>query len=123
MATIRRYPKGHSTGRQMNTKPALSYEPPAMRAASGAGRRYADAHEEPCRAEVLLRSACRMLRDKPPDLVAAMTLSLPVDAEHTTYELLEMARELADEHGLSAQSAIGERHVNVRLLRRSGERR
>ena len=94
-----------------------------MNAASGAGHRYADSHEGPCHAEVLLRSACRMLRDNPPDLVGAMTLSLTLDAEHTTYELLEMARELAAEHGLSAQSAIAEGHVNVRLLRISGERR
>jgi hypothetical protein len=94
----------------------------AMNAARGPCQRYAGSHEEPSRAEVLLRSACRMLCDKPPDLVAAMTLSLPVDADHTPDELLEIARELAAEHGLAVQSAISERHVNVRLLRKSGDR-
>lgn len=94
----------------------------AMNAARGPGRRHTGRHEEPSRAEVLLRSACRMLCDEPPDLVAAMTLSLPVDAEHTPGELLEMARELAAEHGLAVQSTISERHVNVRLLRTSGDR-
>jgi hypothetical protein len=93
-----------------------------MNAASGGGQRYADWHEEPCHAEVLLRSACRMLCDKPRDLVAAMALSLPADAEHTIDELLAMVLELAAEHGLSAQFAISERHVNVRLLRTSGDR-
>lgn len=94
----------------------------AMNAARGPCQRYPGSHEEPSRAEVLLRSACRMLCDKPPDLVAAMTLSLPVDAEHTLDELVKMARELASEHGLTVHSTISERHVNVRLLRTPGDR-
>ena len=80
--------------------------------------RFSDRQGHPSHAEVLLRSACSMLCGGPQNLASAMSVSLPVDGQQTPEELVEMSVSLAAEYGLMARAAAGERHVNVRLLRR-----
>jgi hypothetical protein len=46
-----------------------------------------------------------------------MSVSLPVDGQSPA-ELAELSVDVAAEYGLMARAAAGERHVNVRLLRR-----
>lgn len=79
--------------------------------------RFSDRRDQPSHAEVLVRSACMMLSDAPRDLASAVSVSLPVDGQ-TPDELAELSVNVAAEYGLMARAAAGQRHVNVRLLRR-----
>lgn len=67
--------------------------------------------------EALLTSACVMLRDEPSDVVGTITLSLPFDDNDAIYDLEDMTRRLADQHGLLAETEVNGLHLKVRLLR------
>jgi hypothetical protein len=79
--------------------------------------RFSDRQGHPSHAEILLRSACTLLSGGPQNMASAMSVSLPVDGQNPE-ELVELSVSLAAEYGLMARAAAGERHVNVRLLRR-----
>ena len=72
----------------------------------------------PTRGETLIRSACEMLAQTPPDLVAAVTISLPAEGLAQTNWLQASARSLAALFEFAAGVAAEEGHVSVRLTRR-----
>jgi hypothetical protein len=62
-----------------------------------------------------------MLREKPGDVVSAMTVSLPLDEDQTTDYLEGLTSRLASEYGLLAETAESGLHLKVRLLRAAVE--
>jgi hypothetical protein len=68
--------------------------------------------------ETLIRSACEMLAQTSPDLVAALTLSLPASGPAEAGWLNASACSLAAQYEFDAAITVEERHVGVRLTRR-----
>ena len=68
--------------------------------------------------ETLIRSACEMLAQTSPDLVAALTVSLPASGPAEAGWLKASACSLAARYEFDAAVAVEERHVGVRLTRR-----
>jgi len=75
--------------------------------------------------ETLIRSACEMLAQTSPDLVGALTLSLPASGPAEAGWLKASACSLAAQYEFDAAVTAEERHVGVRLTRRQkgGSRR
>ena len=68
--------------------------------------------------ETLIRSACEMLAQTSPDLVAAVTLSLPAEGLAQASWLRAIACSLAAHNEVDVAVTAGEGHVSVRLTRR-----
>jgi hypothetical protein len=67
--------------------------------------------------ETLIRSACEMLARTSPDLVAAVTLSLPAEGLAQASWLRATACSLAAQNESDVAVTAGEGHVSVRLAR------
>jgi len=67
--------------------------------------------------ETLIRSACDMLSQTSPDLVAAVTVSLPVGTPAEIDWLRATACSLAAKYEFDAAVTVEEGHVGVRLTR------
>jgi hypothetical protein len=80
-------------------------------------RRRTGRAADPRHSEALLTSACVMLRDEPQDVISTMTLSLPFDDNDAIDDLEMMARRLADQYGLTAETTVSGLHLRVRLVR------
>lgn len=89
----------------------------AMSAAIPWERPSATVGGERSQAAVLLRSACKMLLKTSPETITAMTLTLPVDGQLTSSQLMDMALDMAAANGLIAVVADRTNHVDVRLTR------
>ena len=72
----------------------------------------------PTQEETLIRSACETLAQTSPDLVSAVTVSLPAEELAQTNWLRASACSLAAQYEFDAAVAVGESHVSVRLTRR-----
>jgi len=68
--------------------------------------------------ETLIRSACEMLARTSPDLVAAVTLSLPAEGLAQASWLQASAQSLAAQYEFDAAVTAGDSHASVRLTRR-----
>ena len=67
--------------------------------------------------ETLIRSACEMLARTSPDLVAAVTLSLPAEGLAQASWLRATACSLAAQYEFDVAVTAEESHVSVRLTR------
>ena len=67
--------------------------------------------------EVLIRSACDMLAQTSPDLVAAVTISLPSDGPAEISSLWATACSLAAQYEFDAAVTVEGSHIDVRLTR------
>ena len=72
----------------------------------------------PTHGETLIRSACEMLAQTSPGLVAAVTVSLPAEGLAQTNWLRAAACSLAAKYEFDAVVTAGDSHVGVRLTRR-----
>ena len=68
--------------------------------------------------ETLIRSACEMLAQTSPGLVAAVTVSLPASGLGQINWLRATACSLAAQYEFDAAVTAGDTHVSVRLTRR-----
>lgn len=68
--------------------------------------------------EVLLISAFDALPSSSPELIDAMTLSVPVESNDEATALQRLALELAEEYDVQAEIAVNQNHLIVRLTRR-----
>jgi hypothetical protein len=68
--------------------------------------------------ETLIRSACEMLARTSPDLVTAVTVSLPAEGLTQTNWLRAAACSLAAQYEFDAAVTAGDSHASVRLTRR-----
>jgi len=68
--------------------------------------------------ETLIRSACEMLAQTSPGLVAAVTVSLPAEGLAQTNWLRAAACSLAAKYEFDAAVTAGDSHASVRLTRR-----
>ena len=68
--------------------------------------------------QALLLSAFDTLASTSPGMIDAMTLSLPVEGIDEAAALQKLALELAEEHDISAEIAVSDNHLIVRLIRR-----
>ena len=68
--------------------------------------------------EVLIRSACDMLAQTSPDLVAAVTISLPSDGPAEISRLWARACSLAAQCELDAAVMVEDSYITVRFTRR-----
>ena len=75
-------------------------------------------HRRSAHGETLIRSACEMLAQTSPGLVAAVTVSLPASEPGETIWLRAAACSLAAGYDFDAAVAAEESHVSVRLTRR-----
>jgi hypothetical protein len=71
-----------------------------------------------CHGEMLLLSAFDTLPSTSPEMIDAMTLSVPVQGYDEAAALQELALELAEEHDLHADVTVNHDHFIVRLARR-----
>ena len=69
------------------------------------------------RGEVLLVSAFDTLPSTPPGMIDAVTLSVPVEGNDEAAALQKFALELADNHGMHADTTVNHDHLVVRLTR------
>ena len=67
--------------------------------------------------EVLIRSACELLAQTSPDLVAAVTISLPADGPAEISWLWATACSLATKYEFDATVIVEGSHIGVRLTR------
>lgn len=72
----------------------------------------------PSQGETLIRSACETLAQTSPDLVSAVTVSLPAEGLAQTNWLRASACSLAAKYEFDAAVTAGDSHVGVRLTRR-----
>ena len=72
----------------------------------------------PTHGETLIHSACEMLAQTSPDLIAAVTVSLPAEGLAQTSWLQASAHSLAAQYEFDAALTAGDSHVSVRLTRR-----
>jgi hypothetical protein len=72
----------------------------------------------PTQGETLIRSACETLAQTSPDLVSAVTVSLPAEGLAQTNWLRAAACSLAAQYEFDAAVMAGDSHVSVRLTRR-----
>jgi len=70
-----------------------------------------------CHAEVLLLSAFDTLPSTSPEMIDAVTLSVPVQGDDESAALQRLALELAEEHDLHADVTVNHGHLIVRLTR------
>jgi hypothetical protein len=70
------------------------------------------------RVEVLLVSAFATLPSTPPEMVDAVTLSMPVADNDEAAALWKLALELAGEYDVHADFAVSRGHLIVRVTRR-----
>jgi len=71
-----------------------------------------------CHGSVLLLSAFDTLPSTSPEVIDAITLSLPVEGHSEAAALQELAQELAEEYDLHADVIVHHDHLIVRLARR-----
>jgi len=71
----------------------------------------------PTQGEVLIRSACELLAQTSPDLVAAATISLPADGPAEISSLWATACSLAAQYEFDAAVTVEGSHIDVRLTR------
>jgi len=72
----------------------------------------------PTHGETLIRSACEMLAQTSPDLIAALTLSLPASGPAEAGWLKASACSLAAQYEFDTAVMASDSHVSVRLARR-----
>ena len=72
----------------------------------------------PTQEETLIRSACETLAQTSPDLVSAVTVSLPAEGLAQTSWLRAAACSLAAKYEFDAAVTAGDGHASVRLTRR-----
>ena len=70
-----------------------------------------------CHAEVLLLSAFETLPSTSPEIIDAMTLSMPVESNDEAAALRKLALELAEEYDMYADITVSDDHLIVRLTR------
>jgi hypothetical protein len=70
------------------------------------------------RSGALVVSAFDTLLSTPPEIIDAMTLSVPVKNNDEAAALQEFALELAEEYNMRAEMAVDHGHVVVRVTRR-----
>lgn len=70
-----------------------------------------------CHGEMLLLSAFETLPSTSPEIIDAMTLSMPVEGNDEAAALRKLALELAEEYDMSADITVSDDHLIVRLTR------
>ena len=68
--------------------------------------------------QALLLSAFETLASTSPEIIDALTLSVPVEGGDEAAALQKLALELAEEHDMHAEIAVSHSHLIVRLTRR-----
>ena len=70
-----------------------------------------------CHGEVLLMSAFDTLTSTSPEMIDAVTLSVPVEGKDEAAALQKLALELAEEYDMHADTTVNHDHLIVRLAR------
>ena len=76
-----------------------------------------------CHGEVLLLSAFDTLRSTCPQMIDAMTLSVPVESNDDAAALQRLALQLAEGQDTHAEIAVNQNHLVVRLTRQDSSSR
>jgi hypothetical protein len=73
------------------------------------------------RETLLLRTACATLKFTPPDVIEAMTVSLPVGNSPRIAGLRSLGRDVAGEYGLETDFDLVNTNLRMRITRPDGQ--